>query len=87
MLATQTGLRRLLSGLLARVLLATAALLTTLTALLAALILILLIHWKVPLGFCRRTLFNVETLILVPVRTTLCVSRGNLTSSIRGLEL
>jgi hypothetical protein len=64
LLSALSGLRRLLAGLLVRVLLAAAALLTTLTAL----ILILLIHWKVPLGFCGGgTLFNVETPILVPV--------------------
>jgi hypothetical protein len=65
LLSALSGLRRLLAGLLVRVLLA-AALLTTLTALLAALVLILLIHWKVPLGFGGGTLFNVETLIRVP---------------------
>jgi hypothetical protein len=63
LLSALSGLRRLLAGLLVRVLLAAAALLTTLTAL----ILILLIHWKVPLGFVGGTLFNVETPILVPV--------------------
>jgi hypothetical protein len=63
LLSALSGLRRLLAGLLVRVLLTAAALLTTLTAL----ILILLIHWKVPLGFVGGTLFNVETPILVPV--------------------
>ena len=48
LLSALSGLRRLLAGLLVRVLLAAATLLTAL----AALILILLIHWKVPLGFC-----------------------------------
>jgi hypothetical protein len=67
LLSALSGLRILLAGLLVRVLLA-AALLTTLAALLSALILILLIHWKVPLGFCGGgTFLNVEALIVVPV--------------------
>jgi hypothetical protein len=79
LLSALSGLRRLLAGLLVRVLLAAATLLT-------ALILILLIHWKVPLGFVGGTLFNVETPILVPVARRFCVSRGNLTLSVRGLS-
>jgi hypothetical protein len=79
LLSALSGLRRLLAGLLVRVLLAAATLLT-------ALILILLIHWKVPVGFVGGTLFNVETPILVPVARRFCVSRGNLTLSVRGLS-
>ena len=82
LLSALSGLRRLLAGLLVRVLLAAATLLTAL----AALILILLIHWKVPVGFVGGTLFNVETPILVPVARRFCVSRGNLTLSVRGLS-
>ena len=79
LLSALSGLWRLLAGLLVRVLLAAATLLT-------ALILILLIHWKVPVGFVGGTLFNVETPILVPVARRFCVSRGNLTLSVRGLS-
>jgi len=86
LLSALSGLRRLLAGLLVRVLLA-AALLTTLTALLAALVLILLIHWKVPLGFWRGNVVQRGDADPCSCRTTRCLSRANLTSSVCGLEL